>query len=191
MSVRSTRPRRGLQSDTLPARRAGIPGPAQLHPGRDDARLHRARVGRASSLVWRSRARPHDLQRGLQNARDRVCEPRNASGRHYERARRHHSSTIPSFHYSIIPSFRVRPAGDLHGRGGRNPVQWRPVARGGPGAGLRKKPSEPDQDRWSIDLSGLSGCYACVGKRWIVWSRPTNRFPQERFFFIGTRSCKP
>ena len=38
------------------------------------------------------------------------------------------SNTIPSSHRS-----GVRPAGDLHGRGGRNPVQWRPVARGGPG----------------------------------------------------------
>ena len=52
-----------------------------------------------------------------------------------------------------------------------------------PCGGPERKPSEPDQDRRSIDLCGLLGRYACVGKRWIVWFRPANRFPQERFFY--------
>ena len=93
------------------------------------------------------------------------------------------------------PHPRRRTAQDLHGRARRHPIQWsrslgvvrdrlaRYAALGR--AGPEKKPSEPDQDRRSINRRDMLGRYACVGKRWTSWCRSDESLPRRSDFFIG------
>jgi hypothetical protein len=105
-------------------------------------------------------------------------------------------------HYRIPAALRQGTAQDLRGRVRRDSIQWRRslgVARGPKTryfafgnpcrcGGPERRPSEPDQDKRSMDRCDTSDRQACVGKRWIVWCRADESLPAGAIFLLAVRS---